>query len=287
MLLHRAAVEWTTPNTGASCRTDRARCLWRLGGWRYAFRVSLANLLPADLDLNLALALVLLSFVTSLITATFSLGGGTLMVAVLALVFPPAVVVPLHGAIQLGSNSGRALVQRAYIQWPLVLWLSLGGAIGTVIGGQFASLLPATALQIAIGSFVLLTTWLPQPKLVGRSRLAQVLGGAVIAAVSMVVGATGPLVAVFIKGLADRRQLVATHAMLMTLQNSFKVVMFVLLGFAFAAYLPLTVAMILSGFVGTAIGSRLLVKVPEAAFRWGFKLVLTVVALDLLRTALF
>jgi uncharacterized membrane protein YfcA len=265
----------------------RPRRLWRLGAQRYAFPVSLTDLLLTDLDLTLALALIGLSFVTSLITATFSLGGGTLMVAVLALVFPPTIVVPLHGAIQLGSNSGRALVQRAHIQWPLVLWLSLGGAIGTVVGGQFASLLPATALQIAIGGFVLLTTWLPQPKFAGRSRLAQVLGGGVIAAVSMVVGATGPLVAVFIKGLADRRQLVATHAMLMTLQNSFKIAMFVLLGFAFAAYLPLIVAMIASGFVGTAIGSRLLVKVPEAAFRWGFKIVLTLVALDLLRTALF
>lgn len=248
--------------------------------------MSPTDLLPAGLDIWMALALVLLSFVTSLITATFSLGGGTLMVAVLALVFPPSVVVPLHGAIQLGSNSGRALVQRVHIQWPLVFWLSLGGLIGTIVGGQFASLLPATALQVAIAAFVLLTTWLPQPRIVGTSRVAQVIGGAVIAAVSMVVGATGPLVAVFIKGLADRRQLVATHAMLMTLQNSFKIVAFVLLGFAFAAYLPLVAVMIASGFAGTAVGSRLLVRVPEAAFRWGFKIVLTLVALDLLREAL-
>src|SRR5688572_11419326 len=176
----------------------------------------------------MAFALVALSFVTSLITATFSLGGGSLMVAVLALVFPPTVVVPLHGAIQLGSNGGRALVQRAHIQWGFVLWISLGGLVGTIVGGQFASLLPEVALQVAIAAFVLLTTWLPQPKIVGKSRVAQVIGGGVIAAVSMVVGATGPLVAVFIKGLADRRQLVATHAMLMTLQNIFKVVMFVL-----------------------------------------------------------
>ena len=249
--------------------------------------MSLTDLLPADLPLVTALALIALSFVTSLITATFSLGGGSLMVAVLALVFPPTVVVPLHGTIQLGSNAGRAVVQRGHIQWSFVLWISLGGLVGTIVGGQFASRLPETALQVAIASFVLLTTWLPQPKIVGKSRVAQVIGGAVIAAVSMVVGATGPLVAVFIKGLADRRQLVATHATLMTLQNSFKVVMFVVLGFAFADYLPLIVAMILSGFVGTTIGSRLLVKVPEAAFRWGFKIVLTLVALDLLREALF
>ena len=228
-----------------------------------------------------------LSFVTSFITATFSLGGGTLMIAVLALAFPPAVVVPIHGCVQLGSNAGRALVQRAHIQWHLILWISLGAVIGTIVGGQFAYLLPQQAFEIAIGAFILITTWLPQPKIVGSSRIAQFVGGAVISALSMVVGATGPLVATFIKGLADRRHLVATHAMLMTVQNTFKVLTFTALGFAFGAYLPLIVAMVLTGFVGTAIGSRLLVRVPESIFRVGFKVVLSLVALDLLREAIF
>jgi len=244
-------------------------------------------LLPSGFDPLMALALIGLSLFTSLITATFSLGGGMLMVAVLAVVFPPAIVVPLHGAIQLGSNAGRALVQREHVQWRFVLWISLGGALGTIVGGQFASLIPETLFQFLIGGFVLVTTWLPQPRIVGRSPVAQFIGGAAISAVSMVVGATGPLVAVFIKGLADRRQLVATHAMLMTLQNIFKVAVFVALGFAFATYLPLIAAMIATGFLGTAIGSRLLVKVPESAFRWGFKILLTLVAIDILREALF
>lgn len=249
--------------------------------------ILLTAFLPPDLSIWTALALVGLSLVTSLITATFSLGGGSLMVAVLALVFPPAIVVPVHGCVQLGSNGGRALVQRAHIKWNLILWISLGAVIGTIVGGQFAYLLPEVWFQLAIAGFVLFTTWLPQPKFVGRSRIAQFVGGAVISAVSMVVGATGPLIAVFIKGLADRRQLVATHAMLMTIQNVFKVVTFVALGFAFGTYVPLIVAMILAGFVGTAIGSRLLLNVPEFVFRWGFKLVLTLVALDLIRDALF
>jgi uncharacterized membrane protein YfcA len=103
----------------------------------------------------------------------------------------------------------------------------------------------------------------------------------------MLVGATGPLVSVFLKGIPDRQQLVATHAMLMTFQNVFKVVVFVFLGFAFAQYLPLIIAMVIAGFGGTAIGSKLLVRVPESAFRWGFKIILTLVALDLLRGALF
>ena len=247
----------------------------------------LASLLPPSLDPSVALALVGLSLVTSLITATFSLGGGSLLIAVLALVFPPAVVVPVHGLTQLGSNAGRAIVQRAHIQWNLILWISLGAVVGVIVGGQFVSFLPAQWFQIAIGVFVLLTTWLPQPQIVGRSRVVQFIGGAVISALSMVVGATGPLIAVFIKGLADRRELVATHAMLMTIQNAMKAITFMALGFAFAAYLPLVLAMIASGFAGTAIGSKLLVRVPESTFRWGFKIVLSLVALELLREAIF
>ena len=41
-----------------------------------------------------ALGLIALSFFTSLITATFSLGGGSLMISAMALILPPVVVVP-------------------------------------------------------------------------------------------------------------------------------------------------------------------------------------------------
>lgn len=245
------------------------------------------SLLPAGLSLPLALLLVGLSFFTSLITATFSLGGGLLMVAVLALIFPPAVVVPVHGAVQLGSNAGRALVQWRHIQWHLILWISLGAIVGVIVGGQFAFLLPENLFTLIIGVFVLVTAWLPQPAIVGENRLVQFIGGAVISALSMVVGPTGPLLATFIKGLADRRQLVATHALLMTVQNLLKVVTFSALGFAFATYLPLVAAMVIAGFFGTALGSHILLKIPESMFRTGFKIVLTIVALDLIREVLF
>lgn len=245
------------------------------------------SLLPAGLSLPLALVLVGLSFFTSIITATFSLGGGILMVAVMALVFPPAIVVPLHGCVQLGSNAGRALLQRAHIQWQMIVWISLGAIAGTIIGGQFAYLMPEQFLTLAIGLFVLVSVWLPQPRIIGSSRILQVAGGAVISALGMVVGPTGPLIATFVRGLPDRRQLVATHAMLMTIQNLAKVLTFIALGFAFGAYLPLLTAMVLAGFAGTAVGSRLLLWVPEQVFRTGFKIVVSLVALDLIREALY
>jgi len=233
-----------------------------------------------------ALALIALSFVTSLITATFSLGGGSLMISAMTLLLPPMAVVPIHGIVQLGSNAGRALVLRRFIQWQFILWVTLGALLGSLIGGQFAWLLPEKWFAAAIGAFVLFTTWLPQPGFITGSRALQFVGGMLVSAVGMVVGAAGPLVAAFVRGIPDRQQLVATHAMLNTFVHVFKVVVFVAMGFAFRHYLPLILAMVVAGFAGTSVGSRILTRVPERVFRLVFRILLSLVALELIRRAI-
>jgi uncharacterized membrane protein YfcA len=241
--------------------------------------------LAPGLGQGASLALIALSFVTSLITATFSLGGGSLLISAMALLLPPFVVVPVHGCVQLGSNAGRALLQRAHIQWPIILWVTLGALIGSVIGGRFVSVLPDRWFAAAIGVFVLVTTWLPQPKVIATSRIVQFVGGALVSAIGMVVGSAGPLVAAFVRGIPDRRELVATHAMLNSFVHVFKVTVFVAMGFAFREYLLLILLMVIAGFAGTAVGSRMLMHVPEKVFRLGFRILLSLVALELIRRA--
>lgn len=241
--------------------------------------------LAPGLDSWTSTGLIALSFITSLITATFSLGGGSLLIAAMTLVMPPVVVVPVHGCVQLGSNAGRAIVQRAHIQWSFILWVTLGALIGSVVGGRFAYLIPDKWFAALIGMFVLVTTWLPMPKFIASSRSLQFVGGAIVSAVGMVVGAAGPLVAAFVRGIPDRRQLVATHAMLNSLQHVIKVIVFVAMGFAFREYLLLIALMVVAGFAGTTLGSRMLTRVPENIFRLGFRILLSLVALGLIRRA--
>jgi uncharacterized protein len=242
--------------------------------------------LAPDVDTLTALGLVALSFVTSLITATFSLGGGSLMISAMALLLPPVVVIPIHGCVQLGSNVGRAYVQRAHIQWNYILWLTLGALVGSVVGGRLAFVLPEKWFALAIGVFVLVTTWMPTPHALANSRIVQFVGGSIVSAVGMVVGAAGPLLAAFVRGIPDRRQLVATHAMLNSLQHAIKIVVFAAMGFAFREYVPLILLMVAAGFVGTTVGSRLLTRVPERVFRLAFRLLLSAVAIGLIREAL-
>lgn len=59
----------------------------------------LAGLLPPDMTLAATLALLGASFGTSFVTAAFGIGGGALLIAILASVLPPAVLIPIHGVV--------------------------------------------------------------------------------------------------------------------------------------------------------------------------------------------
>jgi len=228
------------------------------------------------------------SFLASLITAMLGLGGGMLMLATMALYLTPAVLIPLHGAVQLGSNTARAVLMRAdVIRWILPPFI-IGSLAGALIGGNLVVALPVSWLKIVLALFILYSVWEPKfrARLPGRKMFVGV--GVISTFATMFVGATGPLVAPFIAASSDKRQeVVATHAMMMTLQHLLKLVVFGLLGFAFQTWLPLLAALLVFGFGGTWVGSRLLNKMPEHVFRFGLKAVLTIIALRLLLGVLF
>ena len=92
-----------------------------------------------------------------------------------------------------------------------------------------------------------------------------------------------PLVAPFIAAACDRRQqVVASHAMMMSIQHGLKIIVFGSLGFSFAPYAPLLVGLLAFGFAGTYVGKLVLNRLPEKIFRSGLKVILTLLALRLL-----
>ena len=74
---------------------------------------TLASFLPEGIGVGAALLLVVASFFTSALTAAFGVGGGVAMLALMGLFVPVAALIPVHGTVQLGSNTGRAWHQRA------------------------------------------------------------------------------------------------------------------------------------------------------------------------------
>jgi uncharacterized membrane protein YfcA len=239
--------------------------------------------LPDGLAPSVALLLVGISFFTSMLTGALGLGGGIMMLAVIAAFLPPTVVIPVHGVVQIGSNLGRAALMRGHIARDLLLPFAVGTAIGAPLGALVVTHLPTDLLRLILGLFVLWSVWAPKLRVARVPPRAFLAVGAVTSFVTMFLGATGPFIAAFLSPeRLGRHGTVATHAACMTAQHGLKVAAFTALGFAFLPWLPLLAVMIALGFLGTVVGRRFLDRLPEASFARGFRLVLTLLALKLL-----
>lgn len=242
--------------------------------------------LPPGIDALTAAILIVVSFFTSALTAAFGIGGGVAMLGALAGTVPPAVIIAVHGVVQLGSNLGRAVIQKDHANWPLFWRFLLGASIGVALGAALFTSLPEKVLLLVLGLFMLVMVWVPKPRIPGIERTGIVLGGAISSVLTMFVGATGPFIQAMLLPLGlDRKQQIATHAVMMTAQHALKVIAFGFIGVALIAWLPLIAAMLVSGFAGTVAGTKLLERLPERLFQVVLKVLLTLVALDLLRRA--
>ncbi len=234
----------------------------------------------AGLDVWVFGLLLMASFAGSIISAALGLGGGILLLGLLASIVPPAAMIPLHGVVQLGSNGFRAWILRSHIRRPQMMGFLLGGLIGIAIGGMIVVDLPPAVLRIAIGVFILYSVFTKPPKFLERW---PALTGAISSFLTMFVGATGPFVAIYVRSRKlSRHPHVATLAALMTYQHGLKVLMFSLLGFAFAPWAGVIVSMIAAGYAGTLVGTRILTASSDKLFGTALNILLAVIALRLI-----
>ncbi|WP_245601077.1 sulfite exporter TauE/SafE family protein [Marinobacterium jannaschii] len=242
------------------------------------------ELLPLEMiPLDAIGLLILTAAFTSFITAAVGIGGGVLLLAVMASLVPPAALIPVHGLVQFGSNGGRAWLTRRHCDWSLVGGFALGALVGAVLAYFIVVQLPLQWIQLAVAGFILFLVWGPKPKQMDLGPKGRILFGGLTTLVSMFVGATGPLVAsVVYRQSADKLAVSATFASCMSVQHLLKLLVFSVAGFAFWQWLPLVLLMIGAGFVGTWLGLKVLNRLPVKLFSQLFKLVITLLALRLL-----
>ena len=227
--------------------------------------------------------LIAISFLTSAWTAIIGTGGGIMLISILPGFVPAPALIPVHGFVQVASNSTRAAFSAPAIVWGIFWPFVTGAVIGAAVGSQVLVAVPWEYLPILLGTFILLITWLP------RSRSGFNLPGKFFSVglvqtfASLFLGAAGPLSPPFLlrEGLSKDR-LVATHAATMTVMHLLKILTFGLLGFAFRPYLPMIAGMVVGVTAGSYVGTRLRSRVPEALFLRLFRIVITLLALRLI-----
>lgn len=233
------------------------------------------------------LILIAVSFFTATLSGLLGVGGGALLLAILAIYFPPAVLIPIHAIVQLASNLSRAWLSRDEIAWQWVKPFGVGTVLGTVVGSQIFVSLPRKVLELMLALTVLTLVWIPLPKRFDRVAGKTLGVGALNGLVSTLVGANGILLAPFLaREPFGKVKLIATFAASQTIVHATKVVAFLLLGFVIGPHIPLLGGMIVASFAGSYFAKHFHERMPEKPFRAVFKIGVTALALRMLARAL-
>ena len=121
------------------------------------------------------LAITSTAFVTSTLTALIGAGGGTALLLVMLWFVPAASVVPVHGCIQLVSNTARVVLFRRHMHWPVIIRFVIPMPAGVYVGLQLYGMLDQSALQLVIAGFVLLSLLVRVPGAVAGRAFRQLL----------------------------------------------------------------------------------------------------------------
>jgi uncharacterized membrane protein YfcA len=227
--------------------------------------------------------LVPIAFCTSLLAGVMGMGGGMLLITLMPGLVPTPAILPLHAAIQLASNTSRAVLGWRHIDAGIVPGFVAGALLGALLGAEIYRGLDTQWLPAVIGLLILLFTWVPVPGVRGRGQLPLVLLGFYQTGLGMIAGATGPVgAAVLMRRNVERDWLVVNTAVYMSLSHVIRVGAFTLIGFSFGRWWQLLAAVIAAVICGSWAGTRLRARVPQYNFQKLFRWMVTLLALRMI-----
>jgi uncharacterized membrane protein YfcA len=224
-----------------------------------------------------------LSFVTSVLTSIFSLGGGLIMLVALAQSFSPGTLIPLHGAIQLSNNLSRTFVYKEFFEWGLIQNILIATTFGALGGILLFGAIPEQILIWLIAGTILFLTWAPLDNFILSVMRNDWFCGFISGLAGIFIGANGPLVTAYMrtKNLSPEF-LVANHGAVMIYQHSIKIILFMyFFSFSLKEYLFFILILAVAGYAGAVLGKRLITSISYESFNIALKLLLSLLALIL------
>lgn len=234
---------------------------------------------------SLVLLFALVTFCSSIISATFGLGGGFLILAVLGIVLPVAAMVPLHSVLALGLLTSRFWYFREYVSWDIVRSFVPGAVIGVVIGARIYVALPEAVIASTVSMLMLVTVWFPHIQWRPSFRHPFFYVGIVHAFLSTLFSFGALMQPLMVRTRLNRMQIIGTLAAALFVMTLIKTLSYAAFGFDYQPYAWIIIAGVLASFPGAAVGKRLARRFREEQFRLAFRVLMTLLALRLLYRA--
>jgi uncharacterized membrane protein YfcA len=236
-------------------------------------------------EMTTVVVLVAACFVTATISGILGMAGGVTLLGVMTALLPAPVVVPLHGIVQLASNSTRTWAFRRHVRWSILLTFMAPAVVGVVIAANIWGDLKLTWFRAWIGAFILaFLVWRRyKPKLRNPPVWSYAILGLAAGLLAIFVGATGPFLApFFLRDDFTNEQVIATKAVCQTWLHLLKIPAFLALSFDYTPYASVVVALVTAVIGGTYLGKHLLSTISKDRFVFWFQLVLAMLAVYLI-----
>ena len=240
--------------------------------------------------------LIIAALITSSISAVIGMGGGIVLLGIMAILIPDGyMVIALHGIIQMVSNGTRAFVFRQHLKKHLISEYLIGAIIGLslsvfIVYGLMqyhnvdsANQIKFDYLKPIIGLYILWYLYLRGTKKEQNNKLF-IIVGFISGLISIFVGAVGPLIApFFLREELTKENVIANKAACQIITHIGKIPIFMY--FFHVNYIKeysLIVPLIAAVYIGTNIGKKLLGSISEKTFKMLFKVCLTIIAIRLI-----
>ena len=240
--------------------------------------------------------LIIAAFITSSISAILGMGGGIILLGIMAILIPKGyMVIALHGIIQLVSNTTRTYVFRKHVKTKIIKNFTIGALIGASISiiiiillifffqVESANQIKVDMLKPMIGIFIIWYLFLKKPNK-KRDNTSFIWVGGISGISSIFIGATGPLIApFFLNKNLSKENIIANKAACQMITHMTKIPIFIyFFNFNYIAEYHILLPLILAVFIGTNFGKHILQFIPEQIFRILFKVALTLIAIKLI-----
>jgi uncharacterized membrane protein YfcA len=225
-----------------------------------------------------AALLLVVVFLTAVLTGVFGLAGGLVLMGALALMLPVSAAFVTHGLVQIVANGARAILHRRHLRWSIICLYAAGAAVA----GLVVALLhyaPSRPLVFLLLGLCPVLVWLPRDMVTldAQRPTHAAACGLLVTGLNLLAGVAGPLLDIFfVRTAMTRHEIVATKAGTQVFSHLAKVVVFgaPLLQLNGSGMPPLWVFMAAAplSIAGTVIGGRILDRMTDRHFltltRW-------------------
>lgn len=232
----------------------------------------------ATLSPSIWAALVLAAFITTKISAITGMAGGVLLFSFMSLFMSLETLIPIHGLVQLGSNSSRLYFLREHALGKIVSSFAIGALFGAG-GATWLKSIVDIPSEYPISFVVILIIYvLFKPKRLPELAIpfwSYSFVGVVAGFLGIFIGTVGPFISVFfVRSDLSKEQIVSTKSFIQGFIHLIKVPAFMFLGYDYLGILPLSVSMIVAAIFGAKVGVMILRKIDQKVFVMLFKICL-------------